>query len=354
MSYHLPKLVLGEKNSELGSLFLLLLCGAAIFLNGCSAPPSRGQMLTFSGPMMGTEYRVSMVVEDVAMSSRIEQQVLAAMQSVDQSMSTYRSDSELSQLNAAPSNMPLDISKPLAVVLHEAQRISRLSDGAFDVTLAQAIDLWGFGPNGSITQKPKEQLLAEIRDSVGYQKLVLGGRSIEKRQSGMSISLSAIAKGYAVDQVANLLEEIGISDYLVNIGGELRASGHKDDGSNWKVGIEKPHILGGIQEIVLLQNKAIATSGDYRNYHVIDGKQYSHTIDPKTLTPVFHRLALVSVIDDSAMTADALATAMMAMGESAALQFADQNGLTVFMIIRDGAEHQYRLEVSDSFRGYLQ
>jgi thiamine biosynthesis lipoprotein len=350
----ISKFIPYTKNSEPSSLFLLVLSAAAVFLVGCSDKNSDRQMQSFSGQIMGTEYRVSVLVGDDSESSRIEQQILAAMKSVDQRMSTYRPDSELSGLNAAPANTPLEISEELALVLCEAQRISRLSDGAFDVTLAKAIDLWGFGPNGSITQRPEEHLLMEIRESIGYQNLVLDGQSLEKKQPGVSISLSAIAKGYAVDQVANVLDEIGISDYLVNIGGELKAAGHKGDGTNWKVGIEKPHILGGVQEIVLLQNKAIATSGDYRNYHVIDGKQYSHTIDPNTLSPVFHSLALVSVIDDSAMTADALATAMMAMGESAALQFAKQNGLTVYMIIRDGAEHQFRREISDSFRGYLQ
>jgi thiamine biosynthesis lipoprotein len=166
--------------------------------------------------------------------------------------------------------------------------------------------------------------------------------------------LSPIAKGYAVDKVASVIEAYGINDYLVNIGGELRASGKTVDAQLWRVGIEKPHILGGIQQIALLDNKAIATSGDYRNYLVVDGQQFSHTIDPITLKPVLHKLALVSVIADKASTADALATAMMVMGEEKAWSFALNNRLAAYFIVRGDENKPFVIKYTEEFERNLQ
>lgn len=343
-----------RKNSGRGSLFCILLAiTVSLGLSSC-AVPSPEQMVTFSGKIMGTDYRITTVLAASTNEQAIEHAALAAMQAVNQSMSTYLPDSELSQINGLPADVTLALSDGLYRVLLEAQRISELSDGAFDVTLAKAIDLWGFGPNGAITARPESETLATLKDSVGYELIELKDGRIRKRHAEVAISLSAIAKGYAVDQVADTLRANGVSSFLINIGGELRAAGLKPDGSSWKVGIEKPHILGGIEQVVALNDSAIATSGDYRNYHVIDGQRLSHTLDPKTLSPVFHRLALVSVTHPSAMTADALATALMAMGEQRALDFAEEQSLAAYFVIREGSEAQYRIEMTESFRRNLQ
>jgi len=346
-----------NKNSELCSLFLFLLkVSLAVIglclLSACQPPqvPEPKQKRVYSGPIMGTQYRV-IVIDGVglpvdgglsaegissnnARQAVIDNAIVSAMNSVNGSMSTYISDSELNQFNALPGGQVMTLSDGLAEVVVEALSIGDMSNGAFDITLAGAVNLWGFGPNGKIDSAPSE--------------------SLSKSVDGVTIDLSAIAKGYAVDQVALSLERLGVNDYLVDIGGELRASGHSARGQAWRVGVEKPHVLGGVQDVIALQDKAIATSGDYRNYHLIDGKHYSHTISAKTLTPVFHRLALVSVIADKTSTADALATAIMAMGEQEGYDFAVEHGLTVYMVVRGKSENDYEIKMTGGFRDYLQ
>jgi len=321
--------------------------------SACQDQPTEKQ-ITYSGPVMGTDYRISVLVKQNENLDALEKRIEQAMDAVNQSMSTYIEHSELNQFNRASAGQAVSLSPELAEVIRESIAVNQLSGGAFDVTLARAINLWGFGPNGRTKKQPTAQQLDDLKRSIGTDKLKLEGHSLTKADSDLSIDLSAIAKGYAVDKVAESLVEQGINSFLINIGGELRAAGRKLDGSVWQVGIEKPHALGGIQEIATLDNKAIATSGDYRNYYVVDGKQFSHTIDPQKLTPVFHKLALVSVIADSAMRADALATAMMAMGEERAEEFARRNELAAYLIVRDVKNNQYRTIVTDKFKSVLQ
>ncbi len=310
---------------------------------------------------MGTEYRVSLVIKGQsddslpsARQDRFETAIVGAMNAVNQSMSNYIVNSEISKFNRLGANTFQKLSPDFLEVMLESQKIAKISDGAFDVTLGKAIDAWGFGPDGKITRQPSNTKLAELKLTSGYQKLILEEGAIAKSVDGLELSLSAIAKGYAVDKVAEALLELGINDFLVNIGGELRASGFNVDGNIWRVGVEKPHLLGGIQEIVGLNNAAIATSGDYRNFLLIDGKQFSHTIDPKSLKPVLHKLALVSVISERASTADAMATAMMAMGEESAWKFAQDQKVAAYMIIRGDAEADFQVRATEKFKTYLQ
>ena len=355
-----PKCYSFIKNSEQCSLFLIwqsklvALLLVALSLMACNPSEPSQHRTTLSGPIMGTDYRITVLLDNTQVYEDLEPQLIQVMESVNQSMSTYLSNSELSLLNQLPESVPVDLSASLLDVLNESLMISELSDGAFDVTVGKAVSLWGFGPDGAIKKTPTEQEVELLKGSVGYQNLTLNGKSLTKTKPNMYIDLSAIAKGYAVDQVANKLESFGIINYLVDIGGELRASGYSANNQQWRIGIEKPHDLGGIQQIISLSGKSIATSGDYRNYHIIDGQQFSHTIDSKTLKPVFHRLALVSVVSDKASTADALATAIMAMGESRGLTFAKDNELAVYMVIRESEKDQYSIEMTDEFVNYLQ
>jgi thiamine biosynthesis lipoprotein len=348
-----------SKNSERCSLFLFALILSCVGLSACDSNTPDQQQVTFSGPMMGTEYRVTVIRQSPLgdarhQDTRLESVIIGAMDSVNQSMSNYIVDSEISRFNRLPANQGQKLSPDFAQVVTEALDISRVSDGAFDITLARAIDAWGFGPEGQITQTPSTEDIQLLRATVGIDKLIFQHDSLTKTVDGVEISLSAIAKGYAVDKVAMALDALGITRYLVNIGGELRASGKSVDGQLWRVGIEKPHILGGVQEIAQLDNVAIATSGDYRNYHIIDGQQFSHMIDSSTLMPVYHKLALVSIISQRASTADALATAMMAMDEKRAWQFAQNNELAAYLIIRGDTEGQYTVKLTDKFAVYLQ
>lgn len=353
------------KNSELSSLFLIAVVVLSFLLSGC-APQAQApaqERVVYSGPMMGTQYRIIVLIpagsKDEVTSGQsyygvIEKNVVDAMASVNQSMSTYLPSSELSSINNAPAGQVLDLSTDLYEVIAQSMQISKLSDGAFDITIGNAVNLWGFGSNGSIVDVPDDAKIARLKKSIGYHHIELDKQSLLKRVEGVYIDLSAIAKGYAVDRVADALSELGITNYLIDIGGELRASGFSLNNQSWRVGIEKPYTLGGIQEVVTLGNHAIATSGDYRNYHVIDGRQYSHTIDAKTLVPTFHKLALVSVISDRASTADALATAMMALGEKRGMAFAIENDLAVYMVIRGEQKDQYSIEMTESFKPFVQ
>ena len=358
------------KNSEQCSLFSFLACGdwlkarfaakastwamvCLVMLSACQQRPA-AQSVTFSGPIMGTEYRITVVVPGLEDIDQLEIDVLAEMNAVNSSMSTYLVDSELSQINRLPADTPFVLSPELNLVLAEALEISELSQGAFDVTVADAVNLWGFGPDGTITVQPSEEQLARMQASVGYKNLRLINGSLSKLKGATKIDLSAIAKGYAVDQVARMLLSKQLSDFLIDVGGELRLSGLNVDQRVWRVAIEKPQTLGGVQQVLELTNTAIATSGDYRNFISIDGRKYSHTINPKTLMPVFHRLALVSVISEDASTADALATALMAMGEAAALEFSTRQDLAVYFVIRGDDEDSYEVSYTDKFARFLQ
>ena len=359
------------KNSEHCSLFLvgirflmrkifgaysLVLLPLLLALSACQPNSSLPQKVTFSGPIMGTQYRITVLLvnENKDKAGQVERDAIQAMESVNESMSTYLQGSEINALNNAPENTKVALSESLYEVIEQSLKLSEMSDGAFDITIGKAVNLWGFGPDGAITKSPSDEQLDAIKSSIGFQKLNLEDSSIIKNTANISIDLSAIAKGYAVDQVAKSLEAYGINNYLIDIGGELRASGFAQGEQAWRVGIEKPHTLGGIQQVIELTNKSIATSGDYRNYHIIDGEHYSHTIDAITLKPVFHRLALVSVVDDTASRADGLATAIMALGDEKGWAFAKQNGLAVYMVVREDEKDQYRVQMTKKFEQYLQ
>lgn len=356
------------KNSEQSSLFLFLLnncwlkarflrntAGWALvcllMLCACQQRPE-AKSVTFSGPIMGTEYRITIVVPGPGDLDQLESDILTEMNAVNSSMSTYLVDSEISQINRLPAETLFVLSPQLNSVLSEALEISELSQGAFDVTVADAVNLWGFGPDGVITEQPSAEQLVQLQTSVGYENLRLIDSSLSKLNAATKIDLSAIAKGYAVDQVARLLQAKQLNNFLIDIGGELRLSGLNVDQRVWRVAIEKPQTLGGVQQVLELTDAAIATSGDYRNFIRIDGRKYSHTINPKTLTPVFHRLALVSVVSENASTADALATALMAMGEEAALEFAIRQDLVAYFVIR-GDDDSYKISYTDKFARFL-
>ena len=303
---------------------------------------------------MGTDYRITLVSDTEIDESQLRQGVLRVMQAVNQTMSTYLADSEVSRFNALDTDAAFSVSKQTAEVIQQALEVSEMSDGYFDITVGPLVRAWGFGAAGAISQMPDAAVLSELDELVGFDKLQLNDLQLRKTDSRVEIDLSAIAKGYAVDQVAVYLFQQSINDFLINIGGELRASGKNVDHNVWRVGIERPEMLGGVENIVVLNNMAIATSGDYRNFIVLDGKKYSHTIDPTEKRPVLHNLALVSVIHERASYADALATAMMAMGEVRAQQFAKKHAIASYFAIRLGQGEDYKIVTTEQFIPYLQ
>jgi len=306
-------------------------------LSGCSDTDTVAEagLHSFHGPTMGTRYNIT-YVQTLAPASLSELQagVDTVLAELNQSMSTYIADSELNRFNDHAVNEWMTVSAPLFSVIEQAQEISRLSAGAFDISVGPLVDLWGFGPTPGEDKIPSARQLSAVKNSMGYQAIELDKRQRRIRKtSARRLDLSAIAKGYATDMVAEYLERQGIDAYLVEVGGEVRLKGKKPNGDNWRIAIETP-VSGQreAQRIVSLSNISIATSGDYRNYFEIDGQRYSHTIDPASGYPIQHKLVSVTVITEHCIEADGYATAMLVMGTEKSLALAEKLNMAVFLI----------------------
>jgi thiamine biosynthesis lipoprotein len=326
-----------------------------LLLGACSDAADRKDPIVISGPTMGTAYAVKLhdaTAEVDAAALKLE--IDALLERINDQMSTWRPDSELSRFNSNGGTDWFPVSAATAYVIEAAEGISVLSNGAFDVTVGPVVNLWGFGPDRNKADPPSQEQIEKAMERVGYRQLAVRASpaALRKQRPDLYVDLSAIAKGFAVDEVSRLLDERNIQSYLVEIGGELRARGSKPDGSPWKVAIEQPlSSERSVQSIVSLGDHAIATSGDYRNYMEKDGKRYSHTINPRTGRPIAHGLASVSVITASAMRADALATAIMVMGPLEGYRLAIREALAVQLIIRSG--DQLQVLATPEFESYL-
>ena len=332
--------------------FLLSALIALLLIGGCDHAP---EVVKISGSKFGTSYHITIVADQPAPADLAEQ-IDAALDVVDLSMSTYKSESELSLFNRLPATETVAASPELWTVLQTSRQVWQQSAGAFDPTVGPLVDLWGFGPQMTNDRIPSDDEIAKALASIGYQYLVLNSdeQTISKALP-LRLDLSAVAKGYAVDQVADLLEMLALPDYLVEVGGEMRVSGLNPKGQPWRIAIETPDAMGQVDNIIALERAAIATSGDYRNYFEKDGKRYSHSIDPRTGRPIEHRLASVTVVADRCIDADAWATAFLVMGDEAALEIANQQSIAVYMLVKAKAEakDQFTAVYSDAFKQYL-
>ncbi len=313
-----------------GALFLV------VFLRQPNGPDPADQWV-LTGRTMGTAFTVKVVVPPGFAGGQedVETTIRSAVDAVDFTMSTYREDSELSAFNRHGTE-PFAVSEAMIEVVSEAQRIAGLSAGAFDITVGPLVDAWGFGPE-TVEDPPDADAIAALMAEFGFQKLEIdpAGRTLQKDSAALRCDLSAIAKGYAVDRVALGLSSLGLVDFMVEIGGEVRAMGRNAAGGAWRIGIERPETgRGDLWSAVALEDAAMATSGDYRNYYERDGVRISHTIDPRTGRPIAHRLASVSVIHPSCMTADALATAINVLGPDEGRELVEREGLAALLLIR--------------------
>lgn len=324
----------------------------AIFvITGCQQ--AKDEVRSIHGLTMGTSYSVKWVSRDEG-TQKVHASVEAVLKDINQSMSTYIKTSELSQLNQSASTDWMPLSAALYDVLRLSTAISEQTGGAFDVTVGPLVNLWGFGPDGRVVKAPSESQIETQRARVGYQKVGLNPeqQQVRKAVADLYIDLSAVAKGYAVDRVASLLEEHGIERYLVEVGGELRAKGLKPGGKDWRIAIETPDAsTRSVQRIINVQDIAIATSGDYRNYFEENGVRFSHTIDPATGAPINHSLASVTVLASTCAEADALATAFMVMGTERGYEYAMQHRINALFIRKsdDGFEEV----ITPGFKKYL-
>ena len=333
----------------------------AVLAIGCgeTVPPASHparQRWTITGATMGTTFNVTVVSRADAGSAydtpaavlpgdrlqqpAVEAAVRSLLERIEGRMSHYRPESELSRFNRARTTEPRPMSGETLGVITEALAVGRASGGAFDVTVGSLVDAWGFGPPGRAPAVPAEALLAALRARVGSELLEVdnAASTLRKRRPDVVIDLSAIAKGYAVDAVASLLDQRGFDDYLVEIGGELRAGGANEQGEPWRVAIERPvPAVPTAQRVVFLTDVALATSGDYRNFYDLHGVRVSHTLDPRTGRPVTHGLRSVSVIAERCSLADARSTALNVLGPEEGYALALEQSWAALFLTDDGA-----------------
>ncbi len=299
----------------------------------------------------------NVVVAEPSLGEReteIQTAVQATLDRVNDLMSTYLPDSDVSRFNKSQSTDWQPVDPETAYVVRRAIEIGQQTSGAFDITVAPAVNAWQFGPKKTESfSPPSEADLIELREKVGYHFIEsrLEPPAIRKTNPDVCIDLSAIAKGYAVDQVAKTLSGFGFSNYMVEVGGEVFAQGERVGGGKWRIGIESPkEQVREYEKIAELSQQAMATSGDYRIFRMIDGKRYSHTIDPTTCAPVEHSLATACVIAPDCLTADAFATAVTVLGAEQGAALCRQHSLELFTVERGGESENELLEsVSEAF-----
>lgn len=339
----MPKKILGQ--------IWLALMGLA-FLVSCSQE-TKVEPILLQGKTMGTTYNIKIVTTDSFDPAQLQSQIDALLVQVNQEMSTYIPDSELSLFNSSKSLDGIEISDGLKRVVKEAIRLGKLSNGKLDVTVGPLVNLWGFGPEQRPDVIPTDEVLNATKKRIGLDKLSLNGNLLSKSIPDLYVDLSTIAKGYGVDVVADHIESQGFANYLVEIGGEMRLKGTKHAGIPWHVAIEKPVSNERvIQQIIAPQDNAVATSGDYRIYFEDNGVRYSHIIDPHTGKPIDHKLVSVTVIHPSSMTADGLSTAMMVMGAEKAYEFAKKQNLAVYLISK--TEDGFKEQATVQFDKYIE
>ncbi|MFT7639516.1 MAG: thiamine biosynthesis lipoprotein [Pirellulaceae bacterium] len=336
------KAVTSKKNVEFSFavFFSIAVVVAALAVGPRSA---FADVATFRGSTMGTTFVVKVVVDGKASDvESLKDKIQVKLARINSLMSTYLSESEVSRFNASTDTEWFEVSRETAEVVNRAREISELSNGAFDITVGPLVALWNFGAASrgeAAFQLPRDEQIAATLTSVGYQKLAVRMEppAIRKTIGPLQIDLSAIAKGYAVDVLADLLETHASKAFMVEIGGEVRVRGSRPGGEGWRIGVESPDPQARKLELIVpLHDQAMATSGDYRNFYRYDGKLYSHTIDPKSGRPVDHTLTSCSVLSPDCATADAIATTMLVLGPVAGKQWAEEHGVAVLMFVRDG------------------
>lgn len=296
------------------------------------------QRYTLGGETMGTRYSAIFFAAPGLDASAVSAGLFAAVDRVDRQMSTWKPDSDLNRLNAAAPEQWITVPAELMSVLASSLRIGQQSGGAFDIGVGDMVNAWGFGPGkrqpaAQPISAPKERTYQPATDVLDIDD----AHNRVRKQASVTLDLSGIAKGYGVDEMARCLDSFGINSYLVGIDGEMRARGLKPDGRPWAIAIEKP--VRGAREVMgvmELTDAAIATSGDYRHWAEFAGKYYAHSMNPLNGRPVSNRLAAVTVVMSSCMHADAWATALLVLGETAGVELAQKQAMDALFVLHDG------------------
>ena len=293
------------------------------------------------GFIFGTVYNITYQHSD-----NLEKEILKVLNEVDSSLSMFNSESVISKINR---NEDVSLNEMFIEVFEKAQRISADTDGAFDITVAPLVNHWGFGTELRAKEDSLQQTIDSLRLFVGYDKVKLSGKRIVKSDPRMMLDCSAIAKGFGSDKVAQLLSDKGISNFMVEIGGEIVAKGKNEKGDAWHIGVAKPDDStlgnGELQTVLTLSDIAMATSGNYRNFYYQGDKKYAHTIDPRTGRPVQHTLLSATVMAPTCAMADAYATAFMVMGMDRATEVLKRHPEMKAYFIYSGGTGEYLTKI---------
>jgi len=307
---------------------------------------------------MGTSYNITLKLSKLTEMDGLKSGIDSVLTAVNHQMSTYDPESEISHFNRMKSGDTLVISSGFAHVVKLSKHFWELTDGAFDVTVYPLIKLWGFGPeSNAFWEPPSPAQVQETRSKIGLQFVELDGQNLTKTRNNISMDLNAIAKGYGVDQVSRYLDLKNIKQYFVEIGGEVRCLGKDKFGEDWSIGIDRPTdgSLPGenLESVIQISKGSVATSGDYRAFHLYAGKRYSHAIDPHSGYPSESNVASATVVAENCASADALATALMILGEEPGIRLINAHpGLEALLIIRAGTD-QFRVRTSTGMKELL-
>lgn len=339
-----PRIALDRKTLRAMAIAFVLLAGVTIHRLFFAAPPGPDPgELVLNGETMGTTWEVRIAGQDLdeRLHASAQASIDERLDEIDRWFSTWRPDSEVSRFNAYREPEPFRVSSPVAEVVAYAVELCKWSGGAFDITIAPLVARWGFGRNPYIGDPPSADEIAGHLAHTGAEIIHVGrgnptsGGFLVKNDPEVEIDVSAIAPGYAADHVAAGLFALGLEDFLVEIGGEIYAAGHRPDGRPWRVAIEEPvEALERVHAVVELSDQGLATSGDYRAYYLKDGRRISHTIDARTGRPIENGMASATVIAPTAAQADAFATALMALGPEEGLALAERFELAAMTLRR--------------------
>lgn len=332
-----------------------LLLAAILSVGGCDSGAS-SSVTVIQGKTMGTFWRVSAVGLDQARAGALRQKVQAQLDTDDMQLSTWKNDSALMRFNRSRSLAPWPVSEGMADIVTTALRIGEKTAGAMDITVGPLVNLWGFGPDKQPLKTPDAGQIAAAKARTGLQHLTVinqsGRQYLQKDLPDLYVDLSTVGEGYAADRLARLMEQEGISRYLVSVGGALVSRGVNAHNRPWRVAIQRPTDReNAVQAVADISSHGISTSGSYRNYYELDGRQISHVIDPRSGMPVRHTLVSVTVIAPTALEADGWDTGLMVLGTEQARRVIREQGLAVYMIYREGDE--FRTWMSPQFKSFL-
>ncbi|NOX96688.1 MAG: FAD:protein FMN transferase [Nitrospirae bacterium] len=305
---------------------LLLTIGFGLFLlGGCREVGVSPENRTFTETklLMGTTVEITIRGENKDLAGKAAEQAFREIEAVDSLMSTFKKDSEISRINREGARQPIKVSRDTFRVVRESIRLSELSGGAFDITVAPLVNLWRSARKNK--RLPGQQNLKKALALVGYQNILLDEKNgtVGFRKKGMEIDLGGIAKGYAVDKAVEKLRQEGVKRAIINAGGDLYLLGRPPDKNFWKIGLRNPYKKDEILGTIKARDEAIATSGNYENYFTLGGKRYGHLLDPRTGKPT-ERVLSVTVLAKDALSADGLATAIFVLGVKKGLGLANR------------------------------